>query len=211
MSANPVSIDLPTRAHPLLVILTLTPLALTIAVLAMVVFEDVPWPLILLLMVVVGCSLVLSHTAGQYLLGGALIADENGITVKRLLGETVYPWNTVEDIKVTPATGTFGDDPFLETAKRIGAGLFLRNPERDREHEFDADVVLCSGSADETSLMMQIVQKANRQRELSERPALRAPVRRRQANQRQEFRAKPQARNVVADFRKQSNAGKTGD
>ena len=93
------------------------------------------------------------------MLGGSLEFMPEGLKVKRLFQENVYPWASLQTCKVMSATGTLGDNAFWDPADRVGVGLFVRGLDRQREHDLDADVVLCAGDSDNVQAMMRIAQR----------------------------------------------------
>jgi hypothetical protein len=57
-----------------------------------------------------------------------------------------------------PGTDTLGDDAFTDPSDLVGVGLFVRGPDRVRDHHLDADVVLCADDRDNVQAMMRIAQ-----------------------------------------------------
>ena len=55
-----------------------------------------------------------------------------------------------------PGTGTLGDNALASPDDRIGVVLFVRGTDRQREHDLDADVVLCAGDSTDMQAMMRI-------------------------------------------------------
>lgn len=212
--ANKNEIELPGNMNPVLAMLGFLPMMTIIMIGLALAVEKTPIPLIILLLLVAGCCVMLSWAALQVLLGGKLTFDENGLTVHRLLSETHYPWGSIEGCKVMLATGTFGDDALVEMDERAGVGLFLRGLDRRREHDLDADVVLCAGARSRLQPLMQIANKVQAAIKRAEAPVRRPPTRAPQGAQRQQFRqrrpgaAKPAAakEDPVAAFRNRAAA-----
>jgi len=150
--------------------------------------EKTPLPLMVLLILVAGCCVMLSWTALQVLIGGKLTVDDDGLTVHRFLSQERYPWSSIEACKVTLATGTFGDDAFVEMDGRAGVGLFIRGLDRRREHDLDADVILCAGLRTHLQPLMQIANKVDAAVKRARVPMKRAPARAPHSGQRQQFR-----------------------
>lgn len=185
---NKNEIELPGNMNPVLALLCFLPIMTIIMIVLALAVEETSIPLMVLLVLVGGCCAMLSWTALQVLLGGKLTFDESGLTVHRLLSETVYPWGSIEGCKVMLATGTFGDDALVELDERAGVGLFLRGSDRRRDHDLDADVVLCAGTRSHLQPLMQIANKVQAAIKRSEAPVRRAPARAPQTGQRQQFR-----------------------
>ncbi len=181
-------IELPGNMNPVLAMLGFLPIMTVILIALALALEETPIPLIVLLILVAGCCVMLSWTALQVLLGGKLTFDDEGLTVQRFLSEKCYPWSSIEACKVTLATGTFGDDALVDVDDRAGVGLFIRGLDRRREHELDADVVLCAGLRTHLQPLMQIANKVEAAVKRSQAPVKRAPARVPHSGQRQQFR-----------------------
>ena len=197
-----VEVEIPKRMHPVLVMLVFLPLLLMLFMVASLIIENVPIPLMLVFAVLLGCCGVLCREALKIMLGGSLVFSSEGLTIKRFMADETLPWAAIEAAKVTPATGTFGDNPLLEQSQRVGLGLFLRKSDYQREHELDPDQVICAGDATGVQRLMQIAERLQRATKQGNAPK-RAGARTRQTNQRKEFRQRPQpAADPVANFRK---------
>ncbi|MGI9475721.1 MAG: hypothetical protein ACR2PI_03385 [Hyphomicrobiaceae bacterium] len=196
---NKNEIELPGNMNPVLALLGFLPVMIIIMIALALAVENTPIPLMILLVLVCGCCVMLSWTALQVLLGGKLTLGEDSLTVHRFLSETSYPWGAIEGCKVMPATGTFGDDALVELDERAGVGLFLRGLDRRRDHDLDADVVLCAGSRSHLQPLMQIANKVQAGIKRAEAPVRRPPARAPQSGQRQQFRQRrPAARKPAA-------------
>lgn len=187
-------IELPGNMHPVLALLAFLPLVTAIMIMLALFVEETPFPLIVLFVFVLGCCVLLSWTALQMLLGGKLTFDDAGLTVHRLFSTSHYPWPSVEGCKVMPATGTFGDDPLTEMKDRVGLGLFLRGLDRKREHDLDADEVLCAARSENVQRLMQIAGKVQTTLKQANGPATRAP-----------------SRPIVAGMQRQSRTRQSGE
>ena len=153
-------VALPGVTHPVLSLLTFLPITIVLLILlAFFVDSTPPAALVVLLVLVIGCCAVLSWTSLQYLLGGKVRFDQDGLTVCRLFSEERYPWSAIEACKVMPATGTLGDDALVEVDERAGVGLFVKMAGRVREHALDAEVVLCAGKKSHLQPLMQVASK----------------------------------------------------
>lgn len=181
-------VELPGNLNPVLAVLGFLPVMTMILVALALAVEETPLPLMILLVLVIGCCAMLSLTALQVLLGGKLSFDDEGLTVHRFLSQQRYPWTSIEACKVMPATGTFGDNALSEIEERAGVGLFLRGLDRRRDHDLDADVVLCAGPKSKLQPLMQIANKVQAAIKRSQAPVKRAPARAPQTRQRQQFR-----------------------
>lgn len=153
---------IPGSIHPVLAMLTFLPImAIILISLALTVERAPPLPLFVILCLVIGSCVWLAATALQIMLGGRVKLETDGLTVSRLLSETTYPWASLEGCKVTLATGTLGDDSLVESDDRAGVGLFIRNTERQREHDLDADIILCAGVKGDLQPLMQLANKVD--------------------------------------------------
>lgn len=170
-------IELPGSMNPVLATLAFLPMMAILLIALSLAVEEAPILLMILLAIVGICCAMLSYTALKLMMGGKLTFDDNGITVQRFLSEETFPWSSVEACKVMPATGTFGDDALLEADDRAGVGLFIKGLDRRREHDLDADVVLCSGSKAKLQRLMQIANKVQAAIKRSQEPVRRAPAR----------------------------------
>ncbi len=155
----PNDFELPGRMNLIVALLAFVPMMIVIFILLALAVEPLQIPLVVLLFVVGACCAMLCYEALKIMLGGAMQVGDDALVVKRFLSEDVYPWATIEDCKVMPATGTLGDDPLSEASERIGLGLFLRNTERQREHDLDADIILCAGHKDDARNLIRLSQK----------------------------------------------------
>lgn len=171
-------IEIPGRLHPVLALTTFVPV-LTIIMISLVLAVEVmpPIPLLILLLLVVGCCLMLVVTSLQVMLGGKITMDQEGLTISRLLSEDTYPWASLDACKVTPGTGTFGDDALVEVGDRVGLGLFLRGSKRERDHDLDADVIVCASDKADVQTMMQIANKIQAGIKRASEPVKRGPAR----------------------------------
>jgi hypothetical protein len=180
--------------HPVIALLVFVPV-LIIIMMALVLATELtpPVPLLVLFAIVAVCCAMTSLTAMQFMLGGELAFEPDGLVIKRLLSSETYPWRSIQSCKVMPATGTFGDDALAETNNRVGIGLFLHGTTRQRDHDLDADVIVTAGDKDEVQQLMRIVGKieAGIKRAMSQnhgpagaRPANAAPRPRQQFQQR---------------------------
>ena len=191
-------IELPGTINPVLAVLGFLPLMTIIMIALALAVEQTPMPLMILLLLVAGCCAMLSFTALQVLLGGKLTFDDEGLTVHRFLSEQRFPWPSIEGCKVMLATGTFGDDALAEIDNRTGLGLFIRGLDRVREHDLDADIVLCAGSKDRLQPLMQIASKVDAAAKRGQVPGRQvvgrstpAPGRAPQSGQRRPVRQRP--------------------
>lgn len=164
-------IDIPARMHPVLGALAFVPIMLIILTIMALLVEDKPATLLLpFLGLIVICCGLLSWTALQTMLGGTLEFAPDGLKIKRFLSETTYPWHEIDACKVMPATGTFGDDALTEADQRVGVGLFLRGSKRDREHDLDADVIICAGDQQNVQAMMRIASRVEAALKRAQKP-----------------------------------------
>ena len=214
------TLELPGRLHVVLGVLAVLPILIIIMTIAGLVLEPQPILLIIILTVVMGCCALVSWQAISVIAGGSLEFMADGLKVKRLFQEEVYPWGALEACKVMPATGTLGDDALADTADRVGVGLFLRGLQRPREHDLDADVVLCAGDRSNVQAMMRIAQRVQKAIERAEAHSKRRPARampsaqqpgralrqKRRPAQGAQRRPKPAA-SVVSQFRNTTEQG----
>lgn len=201
-AAQTLEIDLPAGRHTLAYVLAGLPLVIITATLVTAALNQPPLPLLGLFLAVVASCSALALAAGQTVMGTKLTADRDGLQLKKFLDEQRYNWDQVEDVKVLAATGTFADDPFTEVNERIGIGLFLRGTDRVREHEFDADVILCAGTKEEAATLVKVVEKLQGFQKRLNAPMARPVVKKtRQANQRDQFRAQRSTNDMVAAMR----------
>lgn len=170
-------IELPGSMNPVLATLAFLPLMAIVLIALALAIEEAPIPLMILLAIVAGCCAMLSHTALKLMMAGKLKLDEDGITIERFLCEERYPWTSLEACKVMPATGTFGDDALIEADERAGVGLFVKGLDRQREHDLDADIVLCTGSKAHLQPLMQIAKKVQAAIKRAQQPVRRGPAR----------------------------------
>ena len=201
-------IQLGGRMHPLACVLAALPAVIGVFVLILFALEPVPLPLIGLLVLVMGCAGALGYVALEIVTGTTLKIEPGGLQVRRLFGSETYAWADIADIKVIPATGTFGDDPFQETGNRIGLGLFLRKGDSKPNGNSEADIILATAEKEDASRLVTVVDKLQRNLKLGmqpKRPVSVAPKRLRQAHQRDQFRRRPattkSTRDVVGQFR----------
>ncbi len=214
------TLELPGRLHAVVGILAFLPMMVIALTVVGLILEPQPILLIGILTLVLGSCVMLSWQALSIILGGELEFMPEGLKVKRLFQEQIYPWGTLEYCKVMPATGTLGDDALAPPEDRVGVGLFVRGLDRAREHDLDADVVLCAGDRDNVQAMMRIAQRVQKAIERAEAYSKRRPSRampsapqtgralgkKRRAPQGMVRKAKP-AGNVVSQFR---NSGEQG-
>ena len=214
-SSEPIELPIPGRLHPVLALLAFLPMMMIILiVMALTVEHSPPIPLIILLGVVLICCALLSWTALCTMLGGKLVIGPEGLTVRRLLSQTLYPWHEIDACKVTPATGTFGDDALSEAEQRVGLGLFLRNVAREREHDLDADVVICAGDKIDVQTLMRMASKVQaalkRSRNRAAQPPAQVAAPNESRNQFKKRAARPTRKappaDPVAQFRKRAAA-----
>ena len=212
VAAKPLEIELPGAAHTLAYVLIALPAIIIALVLATAALTKPPLPLLGLLVVVGACCGALAFVASQHVSGTKLVADADGLILKRMFGEQRYNWEQVEGMKLLAATGTFSDDPFTEVNDRIGIGLFLRGEDRIRENEFDADVMLCAGSKEDAAQQLKYIEKLESFPKRQSAPMPRQPVRAapRQPNQRREFRATPSTNDMVAAMRNKRTSEQAG-
>ncbi len=175
-AASHETLELPGRLHPVVGILAFLPMLVIVLTVVGLVLEPQPILLIGLLAIVIGSCAVLSWQALSIILGGELEFMPEGLKVKRLLREEVYPWGTIEYCKVMPATGTLGDDALAAPEDRVGVGLFVRGLDRVRDHDLDADVVLCAGDREDVQAMMRIAQRVQKAIERAEAYSKRRPT-----------------------------------
>ncbi|MFT5509697.1 MAG: hypothetical protein ACI89J_002784 [Hyphomicrobiaceae bacterium] len=213
---NKNEVELPGNMNPVLATLAFLPMMAIVLIALALAVEETPIPLIVLFVFVVGCCGMLSWTALQAMLGGKVTFDEDGLTIHRLLAEQRYPWSSIEACKVMPATGTLGDDAFVDADDRAGVGLFIKGLDRSREHDLDADVILCAGSKNSLQPLMQIANKVDVALKRAKEPAGRGLARGPQSSQQQPVRQRnPGARrpasakakvDPVAAFRNRNTA-----
>lgn len=170
-------LELPGRMHPVLSALAIVPLAIVVLAVAGMALTPPPIPLIIILLVLIGCCLGLSWQAASHIMGGKLKMTPEGLKVSRLFREEIFPWASIEKCKVMPATGTFGDNPLSDAGQRVGVGLFLRDLPRKRDHDLDADVVLCAGDKENVQSMMRVAQRVQNAKERIEVASRRRPAR----------------------------------
>jgi len=205
-------LELPGRLHPVLALLAFLPIMTIILIgLGIAVETTPPIGLLALFAVVIVSCLGLMYNAIQTISGGTIVLEVDGLRVRRLLREDTYPWSTLEACKVTPATGTFGDDALAETDERVGLGLFLKGSEREREHDLDADVVLCAGDRINIQPLMQLAAKIETARKKASTPQRRPVGRPLAAGARAQFQQRPNSQrsgrapaDPVAAFRQKS-------
>lgn len=125
------------------------------------VVKPVPWPLIALLLAVMGSCAMLAAKALEGILATTVKLSPQGIDITRTLGSQSLSWMDIEDIKLVPAPGTFADNPGHNLASRIGIGVFLRANAKDREDPNLADEVLFVGSEEDTSRLLGIMERIN--------------------------------------------------
>ncbi|MFT7576865.1 MAG: hypothetical protein ACI9XZ_003256, partial [Alphaproteobacteria bacterium] len=97
-----------------------------------------------------------------------------------------------------------------------GVGLFIKGLDRSREHDLDADVILCAGSKNSLQPLMQIANKVDVALKRAKEPAGRGLARGPQSSQQQPVRQRnPGARrpasakakvDPVAAFRNRNTA-----
>lgn len=123
--------------------------------------KPVPWPLIMLMLPVMGACALLAAKALEGILATTVTLSPQGIAVTRALGSQSFSWMDIEDVKLVPAPGTFADNPAHNLASRIGIGVFLRANAKDREDPNLADEVLFVGSEEDTSRLLGIMERIN--------------------------------------------------
>ena len=159
---NHETLELPGRMHPVLGVLAFLPIMIIIVgILALILETPPPLFMAIFVAVLVSCAII-SWQALAIMLGGSLEFMPEGLRVKRLFQEQVYPWRTLEKCQVMPGTGTLGDDALARPEERVGVGLFVRGSGRHREHDLDADVVLCAGDSGNVQAMMRIAQRVQK-------------------------------------------------
>lgn len=155
----PETLDLPGRMHLVLAALAAVPIAIIVIAAAAMAVEAPPLPFIGVMGVAMICCGLLAWQALSIIIGGKLQMTPEGLTVTRLFQQDFYPWQSIEHCKVIPATGTLGDDALADADQRVGVGLFLRGLDRQRDHDLDADVVLCAGDKANVQAMMRIAKR----------------------------------------------------
>lgn len=197
---NAAEMEYPGRFHPVLAQLTFVPILLIVFIALTFLVENVPLPLALIFAALVACCGFLSFQALQTMIGGRVIIGPDGLTVRRFMTEEVYAWTDLDGAKVTPATGTFGDNPLLDQSQRVGLGLFIRNSGYEREHDLDPDKIICAADTVGVQRLMQIAERIQTAHKRALAPKPRQPARQRQPNQRKEFRNKPAPAQAPADL-----------
>ena len=159
---NETEVEIPGSMHPVLAMLTFIPImAVILITLALMVERAPPFSLFILLSAVIVSCVWLAASSLQVMLGGKVRFEDDGVRVSYLFSDTTYPWATLDGCKVTLATGTLGDDSLVEADDRAGVGLFIRNSQRRRVHDLDADVVLCAGVKGNLQPLMQLASKVD--------------------------------------------------
>lgn len=161
-----------TRAPSVIhIILAVLPAAVAAQALLVMVLYSLPLPLIGLLLIVVGCCGALGVLVIDQLRPVTLTLADDGLHVERTWGSAVYPWHTVDGVKVVGATGTLGDDPTKSSSQRFGLGLFLKIPgadksktggaEKDRETDENPDVILTTCLEPDTGSLIRMCEHIN--------------------------------------------------
>ena len=217
---NHETLELPGRMHPVLGVLAFLPIMIIILGILALILETPPPLFMAIFASVLVCCAIISWQALAIMLGGSVEFMPEGLKVKRLFQEQVYPWRTLEKCSVMPGTGTLGDNALAGPEDRVGVGLFVRGGDRQREHDLDADVVLCTGDSTNVQAMMRIaqhVQKAIERADANARRQARRPsmpsqqagrpvraVRRNDASKGRWADKPEQAADVVSSFRRKA-------
>jgi hypothetical protein len=196
---NELRIELAARANPLVLAIATLPVAIA-ANIALILSATPVEPIILPILILVGCTIIpLAIVALQHICGGELILNRDGIIVSRLASKQFFARRAIRKIEVTPATGTFSDNPFSDHDSRVGIGLRLDPASGGNPDQKSADIILMADTAIRTAAMLQVVDKIERFRSRTLRPAAPTPQprRARQSKQRKEFRQQPDLSSVA--------------
>ena len=175
---NHETLERPGRMHPVLGVLAFQPIMIIILGILALILETPPPLFMAIFASVLVCCAIISWQALAIMLGGSVEFMPEGLKVKRLFQEQIYPWRTLEKCSVMPGTGTLGDDALARPEDRVGVGLFVHGGDRQREHDLDADVVLCTGDSSNVQAMMRVakrVQKAIERADADARRQARRP------------------------------------
>ena len=123
---NHETLELPGRMHPVLGVLAFLPIMIIIVGILGLILETPPPLFMAIFASVLVCCAIISWQALAIMLGGSVEFMPEGLKVKRLFQEQVYPWRTLEKCKVMPGTGTLDDNAFAGPENRVGVGLFVR-------------------------------------------------------------------------------------
>ncbi len=168
-------IDLPGASNGFLIALAVIAAGLVATIAMMLVGRMAPIHISGLLAVVAAGCIVLIVLIADQMLGARLTVTDDVVIVSRLIGGGTYPWHKIEEVKVIAPTNSLGDNPFAETTRRLGLGLFLHGTGRNRESTLDADVILCAVAETRLEMLVALVERLNRMRPKSSfRPAVAA-------------------------------------
>ena len=148
----------PTIAH---MVFAALPAAVALQCLIVLVFNPIPLPLMALMLIVVGCCCALVVLVVDQILPVKVTMSGDGLQIGRTWGSAIYPWSTIDTVKVVGATGTLGDDPLIPSTQRIGLGIFFKIGGKERETEGNPDVVLYSGAPEDASQLMRMSDHMN--------------------------------------------------
>jgi len=123
--------------------------------------RSVPLPLIALLLTAAAMLLQLTLAASQALWPIHLLLDDNGLSIKLLLGTTKYPWSDVAAIRLVHSGGTLADDPRSDADDRLAVGLFLKSSKAGKGADPEPDVLICTAHRAQASELMKITDHAN--------------------------------------------------
>lgn len=156
------TIEITQQARPLLLAVAGLPVLVLVAILLVLVSRSVPYALIALLLI---SAVFLSQLATNAIDGvwpTKVMLDPDSMTVKRLLGATVYPWHEVAAVKVTNSPGVYSDDPRCEPEGRFAVGVFLKGKGLNAGADPEPDVILCTGTRDDVSQLVKVAELIDR-------------------------------------------------
>ncbi|MFM1814501.1 MAG: hypothetical protein RLZ98_1196 [Pseudomonadota bacterium] len=157
------TIEFTRQATPVRIAFAALPALVVVQMLLVIVFNTIPATLLALMLVSAGCCAALAVLFVDQVLPVRVKLSPEGLRVERTWGSADYPWQMVEAVKMTGATGTFGDDPTEASTQRFGIGLFLRVSGGSGERDVDdnPDVILYSGNEGDAAQLIRMADHIN--------------------------------------------------
>jgi hypothetical protein len=156
------TIEISQQARPLLLAAAGLPVLTLVAILLLLVSRSVPYGLMALLLISAVFLAQLASSAIDSVWPTKVVLDPDSMTVKRLLGATVYPWHEIAVVKVTNSPGHFSDDPRCEPEGRFAVGIFQKAHNTGAGTDREPDVVLCTGTRDDVNQLVKVAELIDR-------------------------------------------------
>lgn len=148
-------IEIPAQNSPIALFFVVVPPLLLVAFGYAMMRFALPKPLLGLLALAVGSSLVLFKGALEALGPTTFELTPQELIVKRWVGSASYAWSDIESVKLVDPGATFSDSG-RDDEGRAGIGLFMRKTDnKPRDPEAEPDVILVARSGEEREMIVK--------------------------------------------------------